>query len=121
MQIPFRKGIDPPKRGAKRGPKTDPEAPHNAKIRSEADKLEAEGNTILRGGGREKEQLIPTPGGKKSGRRPDILHRSPDGQLRGRNVGKTKADGTPVPREVDALDDLNGPGGLPTDFVPYDR
>jgi len=110
-----------PKTGAKRGPKTDPNAPHNAKIRSEADKLEAQGNTILRGGGREKEQLIPTPGGKKSGRRPDILYETPDGQLRGRNVGKTKADGTPVTREVDALDDLNGPGGLPTDFVPYDR
>ena len=32
-----------PKGGKKRGPKTDPNAPHNAKIRAEADKLEAEG------------------------------------------------------------------------------
>ena len=57
----------------------------------------------------------------KGGRRPDILYRTPDGQLRGRNVGKTMADGSPVPREVDALNDLNGPGNLPTGFVPYDR
>jgi hypothetical protein len=112
--------VDAPRTGAKRGPKTDPNTPHNAKIRSEADKLRAEGNEILSGGGG-KERLIPTPGGKKSGRRPDIEYRTPIGEIKGRNVGKTKADGTPVPRELDALDDLNGPGGLPTDYVPYDR
>jgi hypothetical protein len=39
--------------------------------------------------------------------------------LGGVNVGRTKADGTPVTREVNALNDLNGPGGLPTTFVPY--
>lgn len=108
-------------KGAKRGPKTDPNAPHNLKIRSEADALEAEGNTIIAGGGRAKEQLIPTPGGKKGGRRPDILYEAPDGTRRGRNVGRTKADGSPVLREQDALNDLNGSGGIPTDFVPYDR
>lgn len=76
---------------------------------------------MIEAGGGGKERLIPTPGGKKAGRRPDILYRTPDGQLRGRNVGKTMADGSPVTREVDALNDLNGPGNLPTDFVPYDR
>jgi hypothetical protein len=106
--------------GAKRGTKTDPNAPHNAKIRSEAEKLRSEGNEIVSGGGGD-ERLIRTPGGKKSGRRPDIEYRTPSGELRGRNIGKTKADGTPVTRELDALDDLNGPGGLPTDFVPYDK
>ncbi len=106
--------------GAKRGPKTDPNAPHNATIRAEADALEAEGNTIIAGGGREKERLIKTPGGKKSGRRPDILYETQEGEVRGRNIGRVRADGAPVPREIDALEDLNGPGGVPTDFVPYE-
>ena len=39
--------------------------------------------------------------------------------MKGRNVGKTKADGTPITREQDALRDINGPGKLPTDFVPF--
>lgn len=108
------------KTGAKRGPKTDPNAPHNARIRLEADLLEAQGNTIIAGGGREKERLIPTPGGAKRGRRPDILYETPDGQIKGRNVGRTMADGSPVPREVSALSDLNNHGGVPTDFVGYD-
>lgn len=105
--------------GAKRGPKTD--APHNAKIRSEADSLEAEGNRILHGGGRGREKLVKTTGGIKSGRRPDITYSTPSGQVRGRNVGRTNADGTPVRREAEALQDLNGPGNLPTDYVAYDR
>ncbi|NVB39793.1 hypothetical protein G6O69_18255 [Pseudenhygromyxa sp. WMMC2535] len=108
------------RKGKKRGPKTDPNAPHNAKIRSEAKKLEEEGNVIIGGGGR-KEQLIHTRGGHKSGRRPDILYRTPEGNIRGRNVGRTRADGSPVKREVEALEDLNGPGQTPTDFTPYDR
>ncbi|MBI1176387.1 hypothetical protein GC207_02995 [bacterium] len=106
--------------GAKRGPKVDPTAPHNATIRAEAEKLRNEGNAINAGGGG-KEKLIPTPGGIKEGRRPDILYKTPEGEVRARNVGKTRADGTPVKREVDALKDLNGPGGVPTDFKPYDR
>jgi hypothetical protein len=106
---------------AKRGPKTDPSAPHNAKIRSEAQRLIDEGNTIIAGGGG-KEVLIPTPGGVKEGRRPDILYETPTGERRGLNVGKTNADGTPVKREVDSMNDLNNHGGLPMDpFVPYDR
>ncbi len=104
--------------GAKRGPKTDPTAPHNAKIRSEAEKLRDEGNTIIAGGGG-KEVLIPTPGGLKNGRRPDILYKTPDGDLRGRNIGRQNKDGTPVKREVEAMEDLNGSGELPTDFVSY--
>ena len=108
-------------KGKKRGPKTDPKAPHNAKIRAEANKLQRKGNTILAGGGRAKEKLIPTPGGQKDGRRPDILYRTKKGELRGRNVGKVDASGQPVTRERTALADLNGPGGLPTDFVAYNN
>jgi hypothetical protein len=55
----------------------------------------------------------------KLGRRPDIIYETSGGVRRGVNVGRTKPDGAPLPREQSALDDLNGPGKLPTDFVPY--
>lgn len=105
--------------GAKRGPKTDPTAPHNAKIREVGDKVEAEEGEVLAGGGRAKEILIDRPGGVKSGRRPDVIYRDADGVERGTNVGRAKANGSPIKREAEALKDLNGPGKLPTDFVPY--
>lgn len=75
---------------------------------------------MLAGGGRKPEKAIPTPGGSKGSRRPDILYKTPDGTVKGRNVGKTKADGSPVTREQKAMDDLNG-AGVETDFAPYDR
>ncbi len=107
----------------KRGPKTDPNSPHNKKIRETAIALEADGNKIVAGGGVKDEKVIPTPGGDRETRRPDIIYRTPppDSELRGVNVGLTLADGvTPVPREVTAMADLSGPGGLPMDpFVPY--
>ena len=106
--------------GAKRGPKTDPNAPHNAKIREVAAKLEDEGNTIIAGGGG-KEKAIPTPGGHKGSRRADILYETPDKQIKAVNVGRTKADGSPVTREVKAMQDLIEKAGIPTIFVPYDR
>jgi hypothetical protein len=50
------------------------------------------------------------------------LIRSKSNETRcGRNVGKTKADGAPVKREQEALDDLNNHSDTPTNFVPYDR
>lgn len=104
---------------AKRGPKTDPGAPHNAKIREVADKIVADGGTILAGGGRRPEKLVPTPGGHKEARRPDILYRDSCGTMRACNIGKTKSDGTPVTREVKAMEDLNR-AGLPTTFEKYD-
>ncbi len=75
---------------------------------------------MIAGGGRLPERLIPTQGGIKGGRRPDILFETANGQIRGRNVGKTDWFGNPIKRELEALDDFNGPGGIPTDFVPYD-
>jgi hypothetical protein len=104
---------------AKRGPKTDPLAPHNAKVRAEARKLIAAGNEILAGGGG-KERLIATPGGIRSGRRPDILYKTPNGAVKGLNVGKTRADGSMIGREQDAINDLNG-AGVEMHFTPYDR
>ena len=107
--------------GAKRGPKTDPDAPHNATIREIADILEAGGNEILAGGGRVAEKAIPIPlGGHKGSRRPDILFKTADGDIRAVNVGRTRADGTPVSREVAAIEDLEA-AGVPVEFVPYDR
>jgi hypothetical protein len=92
-------------------------------IKDVADKLEAARHRIRRGGKREglPEAVIPTPGGHKGSRRPDILHETPTGEIRGVNVGWTRADGTPITREAEALDDLTNKGGVPTDFVPYDR
>ncbi|WHI49544.1 RHS repeat-associated core domain-containing protein [Microbulbifer sp. MLAF003] len=117
--LPKAKGGSKAKKGAKRGPKTDPNAPHNKKIREVGEQIEAEGGTVLAGGGQLKEKLIPTPGGHKSGRRPDILYKDCEGNLCGTNVGKTKADDSPIKREQQALDDLNG-AGLPTTFQKYD-
>ena len=107
------------KKGVKRGPKTDPNAPHNAKIREIGDQIEADGGTVIAGGGRLPEQLVATPGGHKSGRRPDIIYKDCNGNLCGVNVGRAKADGSPIKREQQALDDLNG-AGLPTRFERYD-
>ncbi len=91
---------------------------HTDKILEQANQLEAAGNTILNGGGKAKEATIPTPGGVKSKRRPDILYETPSKERRGVNVGLQKG-GNPIRREQKALDDLNGPGKLPTVFVPY--
>ncbi len=109
-----------PKKGAKRGPKTDPNAPHNAKIREVAAGIKPP-DRVIAGGGVAPERLIPTPGGHKAGRRPDVLVERPDGSLYAVNVGRTQASGATVPREVKALDDLNNRAGIPTTFVPYDR
>lgn len=93
----------------------------NQKIREVADTAEANGEVVVAGGGRRlPERSIPTPGGDKQSRRPDVILQDQAGNERGVNVGRTKADGTPVTREVKALKDLNGPGNLPTTFEPYD-
>jgi len=106
--------------GAKRGPKTDENAPHNRRIREVADKLESEGYEIIAGGRRLPEREILTPGGAKETRRPDIMYRDPNGNEGAVNVGRTTTRGTAVSRERAAQADLSGPGRLPTDFVPYD-
>jgi RHS repeat-associated protein len=106
---------------AKRGPKPGLDGPHNQMIKETADKLEAEGNKILAGGKRpnKPEAVIATPGGKKESRRPDILYEKPSGEKRAVQVGKRKADGTPVKREVEAQADLEKCADIPTDFLPY--
>jgi hypothetical protein len=44
-----------------------------------------------------------------------------NGSQGGINVGRTKANGEPVKREIEALKDLNEKGNLPTRFEQYDK
>ena len=104
----------------KTGPKPKGTGPHNLKIEEIASKVND--GEIIAGGGRgyPPEAKIPTPGGVKSHRRPDILVKKADQSLYGINVGKTTAKGAPIKREVQALYDLED-AGLPMWFVSYDK
>jgi len=100
----------------KPGPKPAGTGAHNQKIAEVASQVKD--GEIIAGGGQKPERLIITDGGFKSGRRPDILVRRPDGTLYGINVGKTATSGAPITREAQAISDLEG-AGLPMHFVPY--
>ncbi|WP_322037798.1 RHS repeat-associated core domain-containing protein, partial [Burkholderia cepacia] len=91
---------------AKRGPKPKGEGPHNAAIDAWGQEVQANGGRVISGGGVSNEVLIRTPGGHKEGRRTDITYEDKDGRLIHGQVGRTKADGTPVTREVKAMEDL---------------
>ncbi|NML35542.1 RHS repeat domain-containing protein, partial [Paraburkholderia antibiotica] len=91
---------------AKRGPKTGGCGPHNEMIAAWGKDVKAAGGDVIAGGGQQ-EALVKTPGGFKSGRRPDIIYTDADGNTVYGNVGKVRADGvTPVTREQQAMDDL---------------
>ncbi len=91
---------------AKRGPKTGGCGPHNEMIAAWGKEVKAAGGDVIAGGGRQ-EVLVKTPGGVKSGRRPDIIYTDADGNTVYGNVGKVRADGvTPVTREQQAMDDM---------------
>nr|WP_228047273.1 RHS repeat-associated core domain-containing protein [Saccharopolyspora sp. HNM0983] len=102
----------------KRGPKPFGEGPHNQTIKAEADKVTD--GTVVAGGQRRElpEAVVATPGGHKGSRRPDILVQRDDGSEYGINVGKQRKDGTPIKREEEAIQDLEG-AGVPMTFVPY--
>lgn len=109
-----------PNNPAKRGPKPFGTAPHNLKIKEVADSI-TDGK-IIAGGQRPglPERLISTPGGFKSGRRPDILVQRPDGSKYGINVGRqSRRTGAPIKREAEAISDLEE-FGIEMHFVPYD-
>lgn len=103
---------------AKRGPKPHGTGPHNQKIAEVAAQVK-DGEIIAGGQTGLPEILIETPGGVKTGRRPDILVRRADGSTYGINVGKTNASGAPITREAQALNDLEQFAGLEMHFVPY--
>jgi hypothetical protein len=105
---------------ARRGPKTDG-GPHNEKIEERVEELKREGKKHVAGGSKTEEVIRIPPGGNKTARRPDITMENPDGSIYRENVGKTKADGTPVKREVEALDDIAQATGKRPTFTPYDR
>ncbi|UVL59531.1 DUF6531 domain-containing protein [Pseudomonas sp. B21-032] len=91
---------------AKRGPVPGGKGPHNEAIAQWGQEVVDANGTVHAGGGRKPERLIPTPGGHKQGRRPDIIFEEKDGKIIYGNVGRQKADGTPVSREVGAINDL---------------
>ncbi|HEX6087748.1 MAG TPA: RHS repeat-associated core domain-containing protein, partial [Thermoanaerobaculia bacterium] len=109
---------------AKRGPKPKGEGPHNLTIEARIAQLKAELGPEWEhvAGGMLKEQVILTPGGVKSARRPDITFRNRvTGEVYHENIGKTYASGAPIKREIDALNDLEGATGKRPGFTPYDR
>ena len=105
---------------AKTGPKPKGTGPHNETIDRRIQELKDQGHTHTHGGSK-KEEVIPTPGGDKSSRRPDITTIDPSGNTYRENVGRTKADGTPVTREVSAANDIEQATGTRPVFTPYDR
>lgn len=88
------------------------------KIRDVADSVK-DGEVVAGGQRGLPERAIPTPGGLKSGRRPDILVERPDGSLYGINVGlQSTRTGAPIKREAEAISDLES-AGIEMHFVPY--
>jgi RHS repeat-associated protein len=107
---------------AKRGPKTDPDAPHNKKIKERIEELKEELGEDWEHthGGDKTEEVVKTEGGVKSKRRPDMTFTNTEtGEVYRENVGKTYANGDPVRREREALDDLERVGPRPR-FTRYD-
>ena len=102
----------------KTGPKPWPNGAHNTTIKRRIGELERDGHIHIAGGSKT-EEVIMTPGGCKSCRRPDITTRAPDGSLHRENVGRATSSGNPVPREADALNDIQGATGQRPAFTPY--
>lgn len=101
----------------KRGPKPKPHGIHNETITRRIQELKDEG-MVHRAGGDLPEEVIETPGGIKSARRPDLTMERPDGSLYRENVGNTCADGTPIKREREALNDLEEALGDRPGYTP---
>ena len=104
----------------KTGPKLWPDGPHNATIKRRIGELERDGHIHIAGGSKT-EEVILTPGGCKSCRRPDITTRAPDGSVYRENVGRATSSGNPVPRETNALNDIQGATGQRPAFTPYNK
>ena len=109
------------------GPKPGVQGPHNQLIKRIADCIVLNGGAILGGGKQQRpdgsflaEEVVSTPHGQKSSRRPDITYRFPGCQECRINVGRSTVKGEPVKRERTAMDDL-AREGKPTKFAAYNR
>jgi RHS repeat-associated protein len=88
---------------------------HRAAVNHIADMLEQDGYQVTR------EKYFKTPNGSKSGRFVDVYGKKGD-DLKEYQMGRTNKDGTPVAREVRALDDLQAApanGGIRPEFLDY--
>jgi RHS repeat-associated protein len=109
-------------KGAKRGPKPKGTGPHNLTIARRIEELKKSlgPDWTHTGGGSLKEDVIRTPLGKKSARRPDITFTNPKtGEKYYENVGKKDALGNPIKREREAIADISTAKGVPVVFTPY--
>lgn len=106
-------------KGKKRGPKVDGEddAHHGKTIKKLKGLLEDAGYEHL-GGDDLVEEVIPTPDGEKPYRRVDLTMRKGKRKYYFQVGRITKREELPVPREVEALDDLASVG-VKAVFVPY--
>jgi len=64
---------------------------------------------------------VPTPDGKKKGRFADIasIDRATNLPVNYYQIGKTNKNGTPIKREVEAMDDIETATGKRPIFKPY--
>jgi hypothetical protein len=84
---------------------------HQGKIKDRIKDLEGQGMTHV-GGGDKPEETVPTPGGEKGTRRPDVSMDDPATGSRYReNVGRQNQRGDPVARERRAQDDIRNATG----------
>jgi hypothetical protein len=114
--------------GAKRGPREganlDDNAEHNFLVAVLSESL-PEGHRIIAGGrfrdGSEvrPEVWIPTGGGFKSNRRPDIWVEAPDGSRYVIQVGLALPNGQPIPRERAAILDFTQRAKMRVQFYAY--
>jgi hypothetical protein len=66
----------------------------------------------------DREVRILTPNGAKSSRYVDVFG-TKNGEARMYQIGRQNLNGTPVAREVQALDDIEGATGVRPTFLPY--
>jgi len=91
---------------------------HQDKTRERIEDLKGQG-LIHVGGGDKPEETVPTPGGEKGSRRPDITMEDPATGSRYReNVGRQTQGGDPVAREKRSQQDIQHATGQCA-FTPY--
>jgi hypothetical protein len=89
---------------------------HRAAIGRISQLLEESGYSVTQ------EKYIPTENGAKGYRFADVYGKNDStGEVRLYQVGRTNANGTPVSREVQAMDDIEGATGIRPQFIDYNN